>query len=88
MDKEFIEKLESILKDREEKYGNAGDSFDLIAKYWSSYLDIEITKEDVGIMMILLKVSRYNIEKDNLDTFIDIGGYASLGYEMEIKNRH
>jgi len=60
---------------RQEDYGRPEDSFGLIARYWSAYLGIEVTKEDVPLLMILLKVARQQTspKRDNL---VDIAGYT------------
>ena len=45
----FLHKAEEcICVDREEQYGNPEDSFGMISKLWSIYLDREISPEDVG----------------------------------------
>jgi hypothetical protein len=59
-------------------YGEPEDSFADIAGYWSRYLGISINTYDVGIMMILLKVSRGGRTRFKRDNLIDICGYAAL----------
>lgn len=56
-------------------YGDPDVSFERIAKLWSAHLGTAVTKRDVALMMILLKVSREksNHKTDNLD---DIEGYV------------
>lgn len=69
--------MDVIGGERKDQYGNAEDSFATIAKYWSHLLGMEITPEQVGLMMILLKVARqqHAPKRDNL---IDLAGYAAL----------
>ena len=54
-----------------------------IAKIWSVTLGIEITNEDVAMMMVGLKVARYASKSGfQPDTWVDIAGYAACGYEV------
>jgi hypothetical protein len=69
---------ELINGQRAQDYGEPQQSFENIARLWSTYLHQEITVTDVGMMMILLKVSRNQRGKDKQDNFVDICGYASL----------
>lgn len=67
---------EALVKgERQNAYGDPDVSFNRIAKLWSAHLGTEVTKRDVALMMILMKVSREksNHKADNLD---DIEGYV------------
>lgn len=44
--------------ERQQDYGNINDSFLRIAGLWSAYTGFTITKYDVAMMMMLLKISR------------------------------
>jgi len=78
-----------VSDDREADYGSAFESFNSIAELWSHFIrtkyliNIDLTAEDVGMLMVLLKVSRTaTTQKFKLDSFIDIAGYAALAAEM------
>ena len=60
---------------RRKSYGHPRENFDYTAKLWSAYLGFELAGEDVGMLMILLKIAReaHNKKRDNL---VDICGYA------------
>ncbi len=60
---------------RRTDYGGVKESFGRIAKLWSAALDHEVTAEQVGLCMVLLKVSRaaQGFQRDSL---VDIAGYA------------
>lgn len=68
--------------DRMEEYGSPVVSFKRIGRLWSEYLSApqvdpeNLTAEDVGMLMILLKVSRRITDKKP-DTLDDIEGYVS-----------
>lgn len=76
---------EIISGERNDQYGSPEESFSTIARLWNVYLitcrngrDF-ITKTDVAMMMILLKVARTNGEPTK-DSLVDIAGYAALAW--------
>lgn len=73
---------------RQEDYGTPEDNFKTIAKLWTVYLEashkehtVEISAKDVAMMMALLKVARIS-SGSNLDSFIDLAGYAACAAEI------
>jgi hypothetical protein len=72
-----------IAGDRDAQYGGPEENFTRIAKVWSMILGVDISTEDVAMMMVGLKVARYaNKSGFQADTWIDIAGYAGCGYEV------
>lgn len=71
-----------ILGDREQDYGSPEDNFTTIAKFWSDYLDKDISAQQVADMMILMKVSRIKNGGGTGDSYVDIAGYAACGNEI------
>lgn len=72
-----------ISGERDKQYGKPEDNFKRIAKIWSVTLGIEITNEDVAMMMVGLKLARYASKSGfQPDTWVDIAGYAACGYEV------
>ena len=75
--------LETILEEaarvvdgpREKSYGPPNRSFERIAALWSQVLDIKVTPQQVGLCMVLLKVSR-ECNRHQRDNLVDIAGYA------------
>ena len=67
--------------DRMTDYGHPLDNYRAIAGFWSNYLshkygaDFAIGPDDVGLMMILLKMAR-ECHKPKPDNLTDIIGYA------------
>lgn len=84
---ELLKYTEQLINgERAQDYGEPHQSFEKIAKLWSTYLHHEISVTDVGIMMILLKVARNGRGKNKPDNFVDICGYASLTGSEYFKN--
>ena len=91
MNKEEILKKaqELITGDRNDTHGDAFQNHAEIAEFWNIFLDqklqpmANITAEDVALMMVLMKISRNNQgNKNNLDNFIDMCGYAAIAGEI------
>jgi hypothetical protein len=76
--------ITDIVKEREGLYGHPYDNFNTVAMLWSAYInaarlkrgEVELTREDVGHMMILFKVARTINQTGDDDTIDDIAGYA------------
>lgn len=69
---------EIIYGDREKTYGEPEKNIKTIAKFWSTFLDQEITPEDVCDMMCLLKIARLRSNPVHEDSMIDLVGYTLL----------
>lgn len=64
-----------IYGDRQASYGSVTENFSKIAAGWSQILNAGVSPEQVGLMMIWLKVCR-EVNKGSEDGIIDIAGYA------------
>ena len=71
-----------ITHDRAATHGNAEDSFALIGKMWSVWLDREVSAYDVAMMMALFKVARAKGNPSHSDNLLDMIGYAALAEEI------
>lgn len=79
----------TITGDRLDSYGQAEDSFELIAQFWTSYMAVRprpgvVTAEDVANMLVLFKMARqaYAPKRDN---YVDMAGYAGLAERIVVK---
>lgn len=71
-----------VCPNRESIYGAPEDNFEVIARFWTNYLECHVTAEDVANMMILLKVARSSTGKFKIDNYVDIAGYAACACEI------
>lgn len=76
-----------ITGDREQEYGSPRDNFgrsaDLInARFAHKFKDGEsFSPSDIAMLMLLMKVAR-SVQSPKRDTFVDMAGYAALGFEL------
>lgn len=70
--------------DRNSAYGNPEDNFRNIADRWNLYLGARfgggtaiLTAQDVGHMMIDMKLARLSTNPGHRDSLVDIAGYAA-----------
>lgn len=78
--------IECVCGKREQDYGSPEDNFNRIATYWSTHLGMEITAEDVAVMMALLKIARIGTGTATDDSWIDLAGYAACGGEIATRD--
>jgi hypothetical protein len=81
--------LEIINGERQDSYGNPEDSFQLIADYWTCYLESVgagtgqmIKPRQVAEMMALFKIARMSGQKTTADSYADCAGYIGLAGDM------
>lgn len=89
--KNILEQAQSIVQgQRRDDYGDARACFNRIAKMWSGYLGIEITAFDVANLMITLKVCRAHGKGFQVESYIDVAGYAycaEIVYNLDQKEK-
>jgi hypothetical protein len=73
---------QAVTVDRAATHGQLEDSFGLIAAYWSAHLDTPVSRSDVAVMMIQLKLARIRTTPEHADHWIDVAGYAACGGEV------
>ena len=69
---------------RENEYGVPEDSFEMIGKLWTVYLDYatKIDAHDVAAMMALLKIARISENPQHIDSWVAGCGYFACGGEI------
>lgn len=74
------EALEVVMR-RNALRGKAENSFPMIADLWNTYWSTKgvkgLNSVDVAMLMVLLKVARIARNPGDLDSYVDIAGYAA-----------
>lgn len=73
----LAEAEQATTKTRRDEYGHPFDNFTQIAAEWSLELGVPVTAEQVGRMMIRLKMVRLRHNPNHRDSLLDIAGYAN-----------
>ena len=82
-----MEEIKAIQDDRENDYGDAGESFDNIAEFWNAYLSRRfgevsvIDRVDVANMLELMKMSRLAYSR-KYDSALDKAAYADFALKF------
>lgn len=80
------EAIQTINGARQDTYGNAEVSFQVIADFWRTYLrgkfgcDLEISAVDTALMLDLMKTARLTQTDDHRDSLVDKAGYTALAW--------
>lgn len=97
----LAEAAQIIGHDRNDQYGNAEDSFGVIAEFWSTWLtaragelvstmggephSVIVTAADVANMLGLMKKARTAVGGHKRDNYVDEVGYTALAERCEAK---
>ena len=75
---ELLDACKAALNSRGQHYGNVLENHNRIAKIWSLILGIDVTEEQVALMMVGLKVARLIETPNHQDSILDIAGYVAV----------
>ena len=79
----LLRKADTVINGaRQSQYGNPIDNHRRIAAIWEVITGREYTPQEVAAMMIGVKLARLANKMGHEDTWMDIAGYAALGWEM------
>lgn len=89
---DLLKEALGIVEKRGLSYGKPENNFARISQLWSIYFGMReattregmyvVDETDVAILMVLMKVARLMERPDNLDSWLDIAGYAACGAEV------
>ncbi|MBN7755505.1 hypothetical protein JYP46_01595 [Nitratireductor aquimarinus] len=74
--------LQCVTVDRAATHGDAERTFGRIAAIWSARLGVELSEEQVCIMLVDLKTCRAWGNPGHADNWVDMAGYAACGGEI------
>ncbi len=91
MNKEEIlmKAAELVSSTRQKSHGDAFKNHAQIAEFWNIYLDdklkpmASITADEVAMMMALVKISRSQVGKHNIDDYVDGAAYMAIAGELK-----
>ena len=81
-----------VSNSRQESHGDTFKNHEQIAEFWNTYLDdklkpmASITPDEVAMMLGLLKVSRSQVGKCNIDDYIDGAAYMAIAGELKLED--
>lgn len=78
---DMLEACAHVVRERGDDYGRPSDNFKRIADLWSVYLGRDVTLQDVGMLMALVKIARLMATPGHGDSLVDLAGYAAATYE-------
>lgn len=71
-----------VVENRRERYSEPGALFDQVAKRWSLTLGVKVTSAQVAPCLIDLKMTRLARNPGDLDSIVDVAGYAACLREV------
>jgi hypothetical protein len=79
---QLLEHAADIVTRRRREYGEPADLFEQVAKRWSLTLDTQISRAQVVLCLIDLKVARLARDPRHFDSQADVAGYAACLREL------
>jgi hypothetical protein len=79
-----------VSNSRQDSHGDTLKNHEQIAEFWNIYLDnklkpmASITPDEVAMMLGLLKVSRSQVGKHNIDDYVDGAAYIAIAGELKL----
>jgi hypothetical protein len=78
-----MSKVDDVLSNREDEYGDALENFETIGKIWGALLGIDpIRPWEVALMMDSLKTVRLFKNPTHEDSWLDKQGYIYHGHDI------
>ena len=84
---DILQKAKDAIDDRGPNYGHPREHFLRISELWSTILGVDISVEEVGMMMMGVKMARIMENPKHLDNWIDIAGYAGVTGQAIIEDQ-
>jgi len=84
---EILQTATDTISERGLTHGHPADNLQHTAMLLSAYLQMPILDYQVAGIMVLVKLARTNQSAQNLDSWIDLCGYAALGGQLATEER-
>jgi Domain of unknown function (DUF6378) len=79
---QLLEQATSVVARRRGVYGQPIDLFEQVATRWSLTLGIKISRAQIALCLIDLKLARLAHDPRHLDSIADVAGYAGCLAEV------
>ena len=77
-----LELAEAAVKDRRASYGSPDANYHRLSSLWSAVLETDVSVLETVLCLIQMKISRLMNDPTHADSWVDIAGYAAIGYEI------
>ena len=79
---ELLAHAASIVTRRRREYGEPAELFEQVAKRWSLTLGITLSRAQVVLCLLDLKLARLARDPKHVDSVLDVAGYAACLWEI------
>jgi len=79
---ELLEHAAGVVDRRRRAYGEPVDLFEQVAQRWSLTLGTKVSRAQVALCLIDLKIARLAQDPKHLDSIVDVAGYAAVLREV------
>jgi len=76
----YAQSVVAVLEHRGRVYGDPRLAFRDYARLFSTVLKTEVSPLDVALLQATLKLGRLSYDKRHPDSWLDLAGYALIGY--------
>jgi len=73
---------DATVKDRRGAYGSPDANYHRLAGLWSAVFETDVSALETVLCCIEMKVARLVNDLTHEDSWVDIAGYAAIGYEI------
>ena len=77
-----LELADEIVRDRRAAYGSPDANYHRLSGLWSAVLETDVSALETVLCCIQMKVARLVNDPLHEDSWIDIAGYAAIGFEI------
>lgn len=79
---ECLALADAAVKDRRGSYGSPDANYHRLAGLWRAVLERDVSALETVLCLIQMKIARLMNDPSHEDSWVDIAGYAAIGYEI------
>ena len=81
---ECLALADAAVKERRTSYGSPDENFRRLSKLWEVVLEVDVGALRAVLCCVELKVARLLEDPTHADSWVDIAGYAAIGFEISL----